>query len=410
MTLETPIKRVAGAPVDEVTTLRMWRGISRRRLRASSSPTRRNVLFPVAVACALTLVLGLVRPALHHDSGPLRLAGGNDLTILVGDASGRELVVALDDGSTIALAIDARLRALANTSSAVVALLETGRATFDVKPGGPRLWTIECGLAAVEVIGTRFTIDRVPHRLKVSVERGAVLVRGPLVKDRIARLTAGEALELDEPEAEGSAAKPDTTAPSTTTAKPSDSATADPTAKAPERREAPVSMGDAPKPPAVDDVGARWRALARKGAHREAYAAIAPSGGVAHEAQGATVEDLLLLADVARLSGHPAEAVGPLQRVIREHRGAQASVAAFTLGRIQLDSLGQAAAAAQTFAEAIALGLPQGLRESAFARIVEARARAGDRAGAKAAAEDYEARYPSGGRLAEVRAWAGRNE
>jgi transmembrane sensor len=406
MILETPIKRVAEAPVDEVAAHRMWRGISKRRLRASSGSTRRNALVAVAVACALTLVLGLVRPSLRRDAGPVRLAGGNDLTVLVGDASAPQLVVALDDGSTIALATDARLRTLANTSSAIVALLETGRATFDVKPGGPRLWTIECGLAAVEVIGTRFTIDRAPHRLKVSVERGAVLVRGPLVKDRIARLTAGEALELDEPEPEGSAAKPDATAAAPTAAPtPTSAATAEPTAKAPA-----VAMGDAPKVPAVDDAGARWRALARKGAHREAYAAIAPSGGVAHEAQGATVEDLLLLADVARLSGHPAEAVGPLQRVIREHRGAQASVAAFTLGRIQLDSLGQAAAAAQTFAEAIALGLPQGLRESAFARIVEARARAGDRAGAKAAAEDYEARYPSGGRLAEVRAWAGRNE
>jgi transmembrane sensor len=158
----------------------------------------------------------------------------------------------------------------------------------------------------------------------------------------------------------------------------------------------------------VDARQDRWRELAQKGGFKDAYQELSPIG-IARAAQTASVDDLLLLADVARLSGHSSEAVGPLTRVAQEHGGdPRASMAAFTLGRLQLDSLGRAAGAAQAFSRAIALGLPLGLREDAYARVVEARARAGDRAGARAAAAEYEARYPGGSRLAEVRAWAER--
>jgi transmembrane sensor len=148
-----------------------------------------------------------------------------------------------------------------------------------------------------------------------------------------------------------------------------------------------------------------WRSLAQQGNNADAYASLG-SAGIASAAQGASVDDLLALADVARLSGHPADAVAPLSRVVAEHASdPRTPLAAFTLGRLELDALGRPAQAATAFAQAIALGLPQTLQQDAYARLVQARARAGDMDGARAAARDYEQRFPKGDRLDDVRRW-----
>ena len=149
-----------------------------------------------------------------------------------------------------------------------------------------------------------------------------------------------------------------------------------------------------------------WKELARHGQNAKAYDELG-SGGVERAAQGATVDDLLILADVARLSGHPREAVKPLERVVHEHAAdPRASLAAFMLGRVELDSLGAPAAGAAAFERAITLGIPGGLAEDAYAGVVESRAKAGDLAGARAAASEYLARYPRGRRAEEVKRWA----
>ncbi len=73
---------------------------------------------------------------------------------------------------------------------------------------------------------------------------------------------------------------------------------------------------------------------------------------------------------------------------------------AYTRGRIFSDDLHQPDGAAQAFAYALALGLPQALREDAYSLLVEARMHAGDRSGAQAAAREYAAQFPRG-RFAE---------
>ena len=95
-----------------------------------------------------------------------------------------------------------------------------------------------------------------------------------------------------------------------------------------------------------------------------------------------------------------------LSLVVQDHPSdARAAVAAFTLGRLELDTLGEARPAATAFARAIALGLPGGLVEDAYARLVEAHARGGDPEAARAAASDYERRYPGGTRSSTMRRW-----
>ena len=116
--------------------------------------------------------------------------------------------------------------------------------------------------------------------------------------------------------------------------------------------------------------------------------------------------DLLLAADAARLSGHPAEAVPYLERVLRGHtRDPRAGLAAFTLGRVLLDELGRPGEAVDAFAFARSSGGP--LAEDALARQVEAVSRAGDVTRSRELALLYQRLYPNGRRAKAVSRFGG---
>jgi len=115
-------------------------------------------------------------------------------------------------------------------------------------------------------------------------------------------------------------------------------------------------------------------------------------------------EDLMLAADVARQAGRPERAVPFLERVVREHPSeVSAQLADFSLGKVYLDNLGEPALAARTFAAVRAMAPGGGLAQDALAREVEAWARAGEPARARAGALEYARLYPRGRRLAAVR-------
>jgi len=121
--------------------------------------------------------------------------------------------------------------------------------------------------------------------------------------------------------------------------------------------------------------GPTWRELARSGHHREAFATLGTQG-IRREVKRLGIADLFALADVARLSGHPAEAVAPLQRIVDGFAtDRQSPLAAFALGRLQLDDLNQPRAAAASFSRALELGAPQSLRDAVRSRLAEAQAR-----------------------------------
>ena len=115
--------------------------------------------------------------------------------------------------------------------------------------------------------------------------------------------------------------------------------------------------------------------------------------------------DRMAHADALRQSGHPAEAVVVL-RAVADGEDRRAPLAAFTIGKIDAEDLGDPASAARWFERAVALGLPVGLDEEALARAVECWSRAGSRADAARVAERYEARFPTGRHLARVREWS----
>jgi transmembrane sensor len=374
--LKFPLREELRDPTDEAALQRVWTRVAGHRRRRRPVALGASLL---AVAAAVALVLFL-----RTDRGPLRLADGRAL-IAVDAPADRALPVSLSDGSLVSLAPGARLEPLESSGSAFAAILARGSATFDVHPGGPRRWQIECGLATVEVLGTRFSCERSPGRLRVSVERGVVLVRGERIPDRVRRLTAGESLDVVEAPPAGNAttlsaggeAPAQTAAPG-----------ADVLAESPKATRARAA---APAPPSSS-----WRELARHGRHAEAFAALGPEG-IRREARRLDVRDLFALADVARLSGHPTEAVAPLERIVADFSAdSQAALAAFALGRLELDALNRPARAAAALDKALALGVPRSLREDVRGRLVEAYARAGDLGAARAAAADYRREFPGG--------------
>lgn len=154
--------------------------------------------------------------------------------------------------------------------------------------------------------------------------------------------------------------------------------------------------------PAAADV---WRTLAKQNRYDEAYAALHADARtyVRDEAS-----DLWLAADTARLSKHPAEAAGYLRTLVSKFRSdSRSGLAAFTLGRVLLDQLGQPREAAGAFALVRSLSPSGALYEDALAREVEAWSRAGDKANARSSAEVYLSKYPTSQRRTSVRSFGG---
>jgi transmembrane sensor len=389
--LHLPLKDYLRDVVEEAAVCRIAEEIDSR---IHGRKRRRLLPFILIGATVAATAIVVATAHLHRDAGPLFLADGRDLVAV--DSGGAPSDIGLSDGSHIRLSPGARIEPLESTGATFSAIVAQGRADFDVRPGGPRHWTIECGLATIEVVGTEFTCERWAGRLHVEVRHGVVLVRGDRVPQRARRLSAGESLDLRD---EGRSA-PIGGDPADLAALPASTAvegvsTPDATVEM-ARREHGQPHGAAAR---------AWRDLARRGRHEDAYAALGTEG-LRHESKRLGVNDLLALADVARLSGHPAEAVMPLDRILSDFASdAQAPLAAFALGRLELDSLGHAQAAASAFRKALALGIPRSLREDVLARLVEAYTRSGDARAAQRAARAYLDEFPTGRHAQAVQGW-----
>lgn len=369
--LPRPVRRVL-RDLEPPALDRAWAHVRTRRARRGRA---RTWGFAVAAALAAAIVAFVVTRPVRP--GPLRADDGHDVRAL--SATERaESVQRFEDGSRISLAQGSQLVVVDNSARVFTTLLVTGRADIEVRPGGPRTWMIECGLATVEVVGTHFVIERDERSVRVAVERGAVVVRSDrLVPDRVRRLAAGEELRIER----------EPSPPSAPSAPPSSAASS-------------VSMAPTAPPNAA---APQWRELAGRRDFKGAYRALG-SAGLAAETNAATGEDLFTLADVARLSGHPADAVAPLRRIVAAG-GQRAALASFTLAKIELDALGRSAEAADDLSRALALGLPGGLVEDAQARRVEALGRAGQRDAARAAAHAFLAAFPDSPRRPEMDRW-----
>ncbi|MGE0791413.1 MAG: FecR domain-containing protein [Sandaracinaceae bacterium] len=417
--MRAPLEELLDDPLDGVDLERVRRRVqASRRAGATSRPARRRVV--LAMAAAIPVALGLGWLALGERPtapGPLSLASGAPVDSLRGEAT-----FTLSDASTIALGADVEVAVLENTGARVVLAQGEGRAEYGVTPGGPRRWTIDAGAVSVDVIGTRFVVERSPAWVRVSVRRGHVRVRGGAVPGGLAELRASDRIEV--PIASGALSVADEVT------EPSDAVEPEPPLderdvgeRAPDAPGAPIDSvgtrlagGTSPgggqplldDPPASprgvrassadqSDPRSRWRELASRGEHRAAFELLGERSLRERSEVSRSIDELFALADTARLSGHPDLAVSPLRRIVELHPSdRRAALAALTLGRLSLDVLDAPADAVRELSRARELGLSPHLEELALARLVEAERRAGHVGQARAFAAEYLSRYPSG--------------
>jgi transmembrane sensor len=381
-----PLATTLETELEEAAIPELWHRIDARLAPPSSGRTRAVLGSALVAAAALVLLLVGRRWLGGTGEGALALANGRTPTVL--SAAEGDQRFRFTDGSCVDVAPFTELHVVQNDARTFVAALERGRSTFDVRPGGPRRWVVEAGTASVEVIGTRFDVQREPTAVRVDVERGIVLVRSSALAGGSVRLTAGQSVVVVAQARAGS----------------------DPSAAA---EAAPARLPDA--------LSSRAHALEPQTPALEPPVSSAPalevsSGSAAHSARpsarstGAAptdaVDSALSAADAARRRGDRLEAVRMLETALAaagsgdKRRG----LAALSLARLILTS--EPARAASVLRESFG-AMPVGLVEDALARRIEAEGRAGDFAEARRLASEYRRRFPEGQRSREVTRWSG---
>jgi transmembrane sensor len=284
-----------------------------------------------------------------------------------GSGSGLESQGAKSATKPVATAVtsDAKFQVEEDAQTSTYRII-SGAVRFDTGGNNEKSLKVKTGDVLVEDVGTVFTVEALAdERARVEVLEGRVLVTWP---DGQRELGAGDnaLFPPDETVAIKGKSKADEHSPT----------------------------GSSPSPD--------WRLLARNGDFVAAFRMIDKNPSAILN----RVEDLLLAADVMRLSGRPKQAVYYLEKIIKEHNAdPRSNLAAFTVGRVFLDELGSPGQAARAFAIAGRAGSP--LAEEALAREVEAWSRAGEVDRARAAASIYVKKYPSSARIEVVRAFGG---
>jgi tetratricopeptide (TPR) repeat protein len=156
-------------------------------------------------------------------------------------------------------------------------------------------------------------------------------------------------------------------------------------------------------PAPVVAITQQWQIFAQQGEYDASLASLEANGGFEGAIDQATADQLMLLVDVARVTGHRELAVEALRRVISQHGSDPlAPLAAWTLGNL-LDKAGDHEGAADAFAAYRTLS-PQGdFAEDALAREIRMAVERRDESLAKGLAAQYEQAFPNGRRAQEIR-------
>jgi transmembrane sensor len=427
--LRAPLKPLLEDRLPERDVQRIWRKLQARPV---SRPAR-VWIWPLTAAGALSvLFVGWWAIAPGSDApGPLALAGQSPLPEKRTFGGEQPTRLAMADGSRIVLEQGAELEVVDNTGREFRTRMQRGRGVFEVKPGGPRRWRVDCGVLSVEVVGTGFTIDRGERGVDVRVTHGVVAVRGAGVPGGVQRLGAGQSLAVSEPAsvgrdraATGAAAQPPMASQPLTIMQPEATVQpgADTQSAVATRRSAAAQPSAATKPSVAMQppvLPEREERSGRLGLQASTVKLAANGGSVARSSDRArvtsaadptlrpataTLTRMLRDADAARRAGDARQAQVLLEQVLRVAPNTRyASLAALTLGRMRMES--DPLAAAASLRAALAAGPPRDLREDTLARLVEAYARAGRMDLAQKAAAEYRSTFPSGRRAAEVQSW-----
>ena len=333
---------------------------------------RKRVVRTVIACTVLGSTLGIALLVVQGRHVPAARSAANDAppAANVAPAAVAPSAIHLGDGSEIAFdPATSEVRVIEESETHVRVEIVRGTSRYAVTPKPHRAFEVRSGAVTVTVVGTEFVVERRGDATWVEVSRGRVRVSWG---EEEAFLAAGESGTFPR----GSA---------TTVAEESAG-----------REEVD------PKAARGAQATQMYRARVARRDYRGAYAVLARNPALA----GDTVEELLVAADVARLSDHPSEALPYVQRIVREHpRDERAPLAAFTLGRT-LSGLGRTEEAMNMFGRVFGSWPKSPLAEDALLRQAEAASQLGNLGAARRIAEQYDRDYPNGRRRAEVRRFA----
>jgi TolA-binding protein len=345
--------------------------------RLGQKPARR-VLPIAAVAAVAAVALASVLFVVHRRSVPSAWDGA------VLDSGADHVSVALGDGSRIELMPASQVRVVEGSARSVRLDLHKGSARFDVTHVAGRGFSVKSGKVTIRVVGTRFSVTRalVPEgeRVTVAVEEGVVEAESASGASgaETTRIHAGETwttIERAEPP------------------------------PAPSMTDAPVALKVAPEK-AVARAGTAPAAAERAAPAEHASAATvehAPAGDAPGKAEP-TAAELFESANAARRAGDARAAAAAYEAMLHHHPGdSRAGLAAFELGRLKMDQLGDTRGAIVALQRAVAAAPSSAFREDALARLARAYGTLGRRESCERTRSTYLESYPNGVHAAAVR-------
>jgi hypothetical protein len=387
-----------------------------------------------AAACAAGIAIFVLRPhpiSYAVDGAGAGRSGAVGERLVAPDAA--PLALRFSDGSQVMMPPHAQAHVDALDAQGATVALEGGTVEVSVVHRAHTRWEIRAGRYHVRVTGTRFAAgwDARSQSLTVTMHEGSVEVTGPGLKAP-ARVVTGQRLRTsgaaaetpaaDEPEvvvedANTVTARQEMPTPAVAPAADPIAEVAQPTA-APERT-VPAARGIterrggtrvrqqhvAPAPFKLAMADAEWRGLEARGKRRDALAAALRDADWNESCQRLGAEDLIKLGDLARTGGRPDLADAAYQSTRR--RFPQADRAIYGLGKLAFDQRNDYKAAANLF-ELYVKRFPEGpLAHEAVSLWLESREKAGDNAGARAAAASYLEIFPKGPKASQARALVG---
>jgi TolA-binding protein len=242
-------------------------------------------------------------------------------------------------------------------------------------------WTFVAGPYRTVVLGTVLSLQWKPsaRQLVVQVSRGRVRVKGGVIGDKGVIVTVGRRLTVRAGKLEIKDVKG-----------PQSAKTRDAGAGA---RDTSASDARSKK---TTPLSAKWRVLALRGQHTGALTE-AKRQGFARLLRRLGAQDLLLLADVARLGGDSKRARQALLACRQRFpRSRPSGKAAFLLGRLSAEARRSPRAAARWFRTFLRESPRSPLRADATGRLMLALWRSGQQEAAAQVARRYLAKYPRG--------------
>jgi hypothetical protein len=309
---------------------------------------------------AYSLAFSCVLVATVHWFGPTLTMPVKGVALENGQAG--QQTVMLPDGSRVQLAARSRMTIDEFSDAKVQLSLGQGHAQLEVTHQQKRPFLIEAADYEIRVVGTRFSVDIAAAAdqpvVTVEVQQGKVAVRNRRSPQEVSTLAAGQswtsgrvaagvtATSNDEPAAELHEVP--------TEGSPSSSA----------RSDAPPGV----EPPSVS----------------EAAAKIGP-------------RELLERAEQLRIGGKLRESAEILNKLRLNYRSdPRASLAAFELGRMRMDTFGDLNGSVEALRDAIAINPSATFREDAESRLVQIYYRQGNLEKCRAAKNAYLKRFPGG--------------